>query len=42
MSNNDMNLEKSSTGMDANIAALLSYLLGFVTGIVFFILEKDS
>ena len=42
MSNNDMNLEKSSTGVDANIAALLSYLLGFVTGIVFFILEKDS
>ncbi len=28
--------------MDANLAALLSYLLGFITGIVFFILEKDS
>jgi uncharacterized membrane protein len=34
--------EKSSTGLDANIAATLSYVLGFVTGIVFFVLEKDS
>ena len=49
MGNNEMNTgntlatpEKSSTGMDANLAALLSYLLGFITGIVFFILEKDS
>jgi uncharacterized membrane protein len=34
--------EKSTTGMDANLAAALSYLLGFVTGIVFLVIEKDS
>lgn len=32
----------SSTGLEANIAALLSYLLGFITGIVFFLVEKKS
>jgi uncharacterized membrane protein len=35
-------LEKSSTGLDANVAGLLTYLLGFVTGIVFLVIEKDS
>lgn len=34
--------EKSSTGLDANIAAALSYLLGFITGVLFLVLEKDS
>lgn len=34
--------KKSSIGMDENLAALLSYILGFVTGIIFFILEKES
>ena len=34
--------EKSSTGLDANLAAALSYLLGFITGIVFLVVEKDS
>ena len=33
---------KSSTGMDANLAALLSYILGLLTGILFFVIEKDS
>jgi len=33
---------KSSTGMEENLAALLSYLLGFITGIIFFVVEKDS
>jgi len=33
---------KSSTGMDENLAALLSYVLGFVTGIIFFVIEKES
>lgn len=33
---------KSSLGMEANLAALLSYLVGIVTGIIFYILEKDS
>lgn len=33
---------KSSTGLDANVAALLSYVLTFITGLVFFLIEKDS
>jgi len=34
--------EKTSTGMDANIAATLSYLVGFVTGVIFLLLEKEN
>jgi uncharacterized membrane protein len=34
--------EKSSTGLDANVAAALCYLAWFVTGIVFLVIEKDS
>jgi uncharacterized membrane protein len=34
--------ERSSTGLEINLAALLTYVLGFITGIVFLILEKDS
>jgi uncharacterized membrane protein len=33
---------KSSTGMDENIAGLLTYVLGWITGLVFFLIEKDS
>ncbi len=33
---------KSSTGLDENIAALLCYAFSFVSGIIFFIIEKDS
>jgi uncharacterized membrane protein len=33
---------KTSTGLSQNIAALLSYLLGFVTGIIFLLIEKDN
>jgi uncharacterized membrane protein len=32
----------SSTGLDTNLAAALSYLAGFLTGIVFLIVEKNS
>ena len=35
-------LEKSSTGLDANVAAALAYLAGFITGIIFVAVEKDS
>jgi uncharacterized membrane protein len=35
-------LGKSSTGMDANLAALFSYVLGVITGIIFFVIEKES
>ncbi len=34
--------EKSSTGLDANLAGLLTYAAGFITGVVFLVLEKDS
>ncbi len=33
---------KSSTGLDENIAALLSYVAGWITGLIFFLIEKDS
>ena len=33
---------KSSTGLDANIAALLAYLLGLLGGLIFFFMEKNS
>ena len=33
---------KSSTGLDENIAALLSYVFGWVSGLVFFLIEKES
>ena len=33
---------KSSTGLDENIAALLSYVLGWIGGLIFFLIEKDS
>ncbi|HVQ36914.1 MAG TPA: DUF4870 domain-containing protein [Pyrinomonadaceae bacterium] len=33
---------KSSTGLDENIAALLAYVFGWVSGLVFFLIEKDS
>lgn len=36
------NLGKTSTGMQANIAALLSYALFWITGLVFFLIEKEN
>jgi uncharacterized membrane protein len=33
---------KSSTGLDANVAAALTYLVGFITGVVFLAVEKDN
>jgi len=33
---------KTSFGMDANVAGLLCYLGGFVTGIVFYVIEKEN
>lgn len=37
-----MEKQKTSTGLDQNLAGLLAYVLGFVSGIVFLILEKDN
>ncbi len=34
--------EKSSTGLDENVAGFLCYLLGFISGIVFLMVEKKS
>ena len=33
---------KSSTGLDENVAAVLSYILHWVSGLVFFLIEKSS
>ncbi len=33
---------ESSTGLSANVAGLLCYVVGWITGIVFLILEKKS
>jgi uncharacterized membrane protein len=35
-------MEKTSTGLEANIAGLLCYVLGWVTGIIFLLIEKDN
>ena len=40
MENKD--LGKCSISMQPNVAALLSYLLGFVTGLIFYLIEKDN
>ena len=34
--------QTSSTGLDENVAGFLCYLLGFITGIVFLVVEKKS
>lgn len=34
--------EKTETGLDQNVAGLLCYLLGFITGIIFLVLEKNN
>ena len=35
-------LGKTSLGIEPNVAALLSYLLGWITGLVFFLIEKEN
>ena len=35
-------IAKSSTGLDENLAALLSYVFGWISGLVFFLIEKES
>ena len=37
-----MSEEKKGTGLEPNVAALLCYVLGWVTGLVFFLIEKDD
>jgi len=33
---------KTSSGLQANVAGLLCYLLGVITGIIFYLIEKDN
>ena len=33
---------KSSTGLDENVASLLAYLFNWVSGLIFFLIEKNS
>jgi uncharacterized membrane protein len=35
-------MAKSSTGMEENVAGLLCYILTWLSGLVFFLIEKDS
>jgi uncharacterized membrane protein len=35
-------LGKTSTGMQANVAGLLCYVLGWLTGLIFFLIEKEN
>ncbi len=35
-------MQKSSTGLPAHIAAILCYLLGWISGLIFYLIEKDS
>jgi uncharacterized membrane protein len=35
-------MEKATFGLDENIASALTYVLGFVTGIIFFLMEKEN
>ena len=34
--------KKTSTGMDENLAGMLCYLVGWITGLIFFLIEKDN
>jgi uncharacterized membrane protein len=34
--------ERSSTGLEENVAGFFCYLLGFITGIIFVVVEKKS
>ena len=42
MTEENKNLGESSFGIEPNIAGLLCYFLGFITGLVFYIVEKKS
>lgn len=34
--------KKTSSGLEQNVAGLLCYLLGFITGIIFLVIENDN
>ncbi len=33
---------KTSTGMNQNVAGMLCYLVGWITGLIFFLIEKEN
>ena len=35
-------MQKSSTGLPGHMAAILCYLLGWISGLIFYLIEKDS
>jgi uncharacterized membrane protein len=35
-------MEKATFGLDENIASALTYVLGFITGIIFLLVEKEN
>jgi len=35
-------MEKTSTGLDENVAGLLCYVLGWVSGLIFILIEKEN
>jgi len=35
-------MEKTSTGLDENIAGLLCYVLGWISGVVFLLIEQEN
>jgi uncharacterized membrane protein len=37
-----MATEKTSIGLDSNVAAALTYIVGWITGIVFLVLEREN
>ena len=38
----EKDLGKTSCGMQPNVAGLLCYLVGFISGIIFFLIEKEN
>lgn len=35
-------MAKTSTGLEENVAGLLCYVLGWISGLVFFLIEKEN
>jgi uncharacterized membrane protein len=35
-------IKTTSTGMNQNVAGMLCYLAGWITGLIFFLIEKDN
>lgn len=40
--NTEQPTNKTSTGIQENVEGLLCYLFGWITGLIFFLIEKDS